>query len=91
MTDQERVGIAAGLRGPAREARRLILWGGSTAEIAASSGRFEAIRDRRRGPTPTPLTRWLDSPRDRVARLPVETRGRTPRGAGARRGAPSCR
>ena len=91
MTDQDGERISVALRVLAREARRLLLWGGSAAEIAALSGRIDAIRDRWRGPTPTPLMRWLDSLQHRVAHSPVETGGRTPRGAGATRGATSCR
>ncbi len=91
MTDQERVKISAALRALAREARRLLAWGGSAAEVAALSGRIGAIQDRWRGPTSTPLMRWLDSLQHRVTHLSVETRGRTPRSAGATRGAPSCR
>lgn len=91
MTDQERERISAVLRALSREARRLLLWGGSAAEIAALSDRIDAIRDRWRSPTPTPLMRWLDSLQHRVAHSPVESRGRTPGRAGATRGATSCR
>lgn len=90
MTDTDGQRISAALRALTREARRLLLWGGSAAEIAELSGRIEAIRDRWRGPAPTPLTRWLDSLQHRVAHSPVETRSRVPRGASATRGATSC-
>lgn len=91
MTDQERERISAALRALTREAHRLLLWGGSAAEHAALSGRIDAIRDRWRGPAPTPLTRWLDSLQHRLAHSPVETGGRISRGAGETRGATSCR
>lgn len=91
MRDHDHEGVSAALRALARDARRLVIRGGSAAEAAMLSGRIEAIRDRWRGPTPTPLTRWLDSLQHRVAHLLVETRGRTRRGAGTTRGATSCR
>lgn len=89
MRDHDHEGISAVLRALTRDARRLVVRGGSAAEVATLSARIEAIRDRVSGPTPTPLTRWLDSLQRRVA--PAETRVRTACGAGAMQGATSCR
>ena len=91
MADTDGQRISADLRALSREARRLLLWGGSAAELAALSSRIDAIRGRVSGPASTPLSRWLDSLQRRVARSPVETRGHTRLRADAIRGATSCR
>lgn len=79
MTDQHDNGFSAALRALARDARRLLVrGGGSKAEAAALSDRIDAIRDRAGRPTPTPLTRWLDSLQRRIDRLPAGARCRTP-------------